>query len=718
MRIAGLAAIYVFAARLGLSFDPLAGFATLVWPPTGIALAALLLFGLRLWPGVFLGAAIANLLTGASPGVALGIGIGNSAEAVVAAYLLQRIPSFLITLESGRSAIALIVIGGLLSTTISASIGVLALGAGGVVATAAISETWRAWWVGDMVGAVLVTPLILVWSRAPLARFAGRLVECLVLAVAVGVVSFLSFFGDIPQLARLAAPFYHLDLILAVMIWAAVRFGQRGAATTSVFLSAVAITATVSGHGPFDLPDLHEGLLSLQTFMAILGATFLFLGGTIAERQRALDSAREARAVAVRRAAEERALREAIGEVAAGATTGEIIRKIATTAAEATGADACFIERPNIKRDEVEVAGMTDNIPAAWATPVAFSNAFYMRAVFDSREPLLINRLAELEGALGAGPLPRTWPEGSGLVIPLIAGDKPIGALFLLRAPGKPGFSSDEVTRASTFGQLASLAFRRMQLLEESQQRREELERVTESRTRLVRGFSHDVQNPLGAADGYAQLLADGAQGSLSERQLEAVEHIRRSIRASMSLIRELLDVTRAEAGQIPLVLARADVAALAREATQDFQAQARIAGLTLVVNAPEPLFMETDPRRVRQILDNILSNAVKYSAKGTVTVTAQIADRGRAGGGEWVAVSVADNGPGIPEEKQERVFQEFTRLDPNQPRGTGLGLAMGRRLARQLGGDITLKSEIGHGSTFTLLLPKYTGAIRSEFAA
>jgi two-component system, sensor histidine kinase and response regulator len=127
---------------------------------------------------------------------------------------------------------------------------------------------------------------------------------------------------------------------------------------------------------------------------------------------------------------------------------------------------------------------------------------------------------------------------------------------------------------------------------------------------------------------------------------------------------------------------------------------------------------METDPRRVRQILDNILSNAVKYSAKGTVTVTAQIADRGRAGGGEWVAVSVADNGPGIPEEKQERVFQEFTRLDPNQPRGTGLGLAMGRRLARQLGGDITLKSEIGHGSTFTLLLPKYTGAIRSEFAA
>jgi signal transduction histidine kinase len=300
MRIAGLAASYVVAARLGLSFHPLAGFATLVWPPTGIALAALLLFGLRLWPGVFLGAAIANLLSGASPAVALGIGIGNSAEAYVAAYLLRRTRGFLITLESGTSAIALIVIGALLSTTISASFGVLTLIAGGTIATAAMHETWRVWWVGDMVGAVLIAPLILVWSRKPLARLDGRPVECFAMAVAVGVVAVLSFFGDVPRLAVLATPFHHFDLILAVMIWAAVRFGQRGATTTTVSLSAVAIVATASGHGPFVLPDLHASLLTLQTFMGILGATFLFLAGTIAERHRALDAAREAQAEAIR----------------------------------------------------------------------------------------------------------------------------------------------------------------------------------------------------------------------------------------------------------------------------------------------------------------------------------------------------------------------------------------------------------------------------------
>ena len=103
-------------------------------------------------------------------------------------------------------------------------------------------------------------------------------------------------------------------------------------------------------------------------------------------------------------------------------------------------------------------------------------------------------------------------------MIPLIGGEQPIGALFLIRASSKPVFSPDEVKHARTFGELASLAFRRIQLLEESERRREELERVTESRARLMRGFSHDVKNPLGAADGHAQILAEGVLGDLSQR--------------------------------------------------------------------------------------------------------------------------------------------------------------------------------------------------------
>ena len=408
-----------------------------------------------------------------------------------------------------------------------------------------------------------------------------------------------------------------------------------------------------------------------------------------------------------RRASEERALREAVAQVGAAGTTDDVIREIARTAAEATSADSAFVTRLHPGRDDVEVVGLSGVFRPPPDAKVTVTDAVYTRRVIERREPLLLERLKDLEGPFASGRLARAWPEGSGLAIPLINGEQPIGALFLVRAPRKPVFSPDEVRHARTFGELASLAFRRIQLLEESERRREELERVTESRARLMRGFSHDLKNPLGAADGHAQILAEGVLGELSQQQRESVEGIRRSIHNSLDLIEELLELARAESGQINLAFARADVAAIARECTQDFRVGATEAGLELVVDAPEESFIETDSKRVRQVLDNLISNAVKYGAQGQVTLTVEAKAAGPdSRGGEWVALSVADVGPGIPEEKREQVFQEFTRLDPAAPHGAGVGLAISRRIARLLGGDITLSSELGRGSTFTLWLP------------
>jgi signal transduction histidine kinase len=432
----------------------------------------------------------------------------------------------------------------------------------------------------------------------------------------------------------------------------------------------------------------------------------LALATSLADRAAlAVDNARLYREAA-RRAAEERSLREAIEAVAAARTTDEVIRQIARTAIEATGADTAFVTRLTGGRDEVEIVGLAGDFRPTGNTKVAFADAHYTRKALDRREPLLLARLSELEGPLGASPLALISPDVSGLVVPLIGGEQPIGALFLLRAPDKPTFSPDEVQHARTFGELASLAFRRIQLLEESESQRVELERVTESRARLMRGFSHDLKNPIGAADGYAQILAEGVQGELSELQQESVEGIRRSIRASLNLIDELLDLARVEAGQIALESERTDVAAVAREAVQDHLARAKDAGLALVVHAPEALFVRTDARRVRQVLDNLLSNALKYADRGKVTVSVETNAEGpSAMRGEWVALGVTDAGPGIPEEKREHLFKEFTRLDPGAPRGTGVGLAISRLIARLLGGDVTLSSS-GRGSTFTLWLP------------
>jgi signal transduction histidine kinase len=182
---------------------------------------------------------------------------------------------------------------------VSASIGVVSLYAGGVIRAAQLHEAWRAWWIGDLVGALVVAPIILVWSTPRRARFAPKRGELAALAAAVAFVSFDTFFSDVPFVRAVRTPFHDADALLAVLFWAALRFGQRGGVSVAFFISATAVTATVLGHGPFVYDVLSESLLSLQTFMAIVAATLLLFGATIDERRCALDSAREAYRAAV-----------------------------------------------------------------------------------------------------------------------------------------------------------------------------------------------------------------------------------------------------------------------------------------------------------------------------------------------------------------------------------------------------------------------------------
>lgn len=241
----------------------------------------------------------------------------------------------------------------------------------------------------------------------------------------------------------------------------------------------------------------------------------------------------------------------------------------------------------------------------------------------------------------------------------------------------------------------------------EADRRREELERVTESRAQLIRGFSHDVRTPLATADMAALLLEDGrAFGPLTEKQRESVQRIRRSIRTSLRLSDDLMEVALADAGQIDIALVETDVGNSARELVEDIRAQASFVGLGLDVRAPAGLLAETDPARLRQILANLLSNAIKYAPSGEVTIDAAIRTSGGPRAGDWVILSVADTGPGIPADKQETIFEEYTRLDPTAQHGAGIGLAISRRIARLLGGDLTVASEVGRGATFTLWLP------------
>lgn len=258
-------------------------------------------------------------------------------------------------------------------------------------------------------------------------------------------------------------------------------------------------------------------------------------------------------------------------------------------------------------------------------------------------------------------------------------------------------------------------------LRKEAERRRLDVERITESRGRLMRGFSHDLKNPLGAADGYLQLMEDGVFGDLSPKQLESVANARRAIRTALRLIEDLLELARTESGQIDVRPTPTEIGGVMHEAVEQFRAQAEAKGLDITIDCPEDLpRLESDPDRIRQILGNLISNAVKYTDRGGVAIRARVASDGMAPGpGRWVAVDVSDTGPGIPREEQPFLFQEFVRLKSGEgKRGAGIGLAMSRHIARALRGEITVESEPGKGSTFTLWLPiDYGAAGRLEAA-
>jgi signal transduction histidine kinase len=243
----------------------------------------------------------------------------------------------------------------------------------------------------------------------------------------------------------------------------------------------------------------------------------------------------------------------------------------------------------------------------------------------------------------------------------------------------------------------------------DAERRRATLLDVMASRARFMRGVSHDLKNPLHAIDGHAQLLESGLRGPLTAEQRDSLARIRRSAKAMTRLIEDLLELARAESGQLAINLDSVVVHDVVHAVVEEHRAAAEAVGLRLAY-APEgsDVVVLTDPARVGQVLGNLLSNAIKYTPPGgNIRVRAEPASRRDT---EHVAPSlaihVADDGPGIPPAQYEEIFGEFTRLEPHDKPGAGLGLSIARRIARMLGGDITVSGHGDHGSRFTLWLP------------
>lgn len=276
-----LLAVYFITAWAGLQFGAVSGFATLVWPPAGIALAAILLFGYKYWPGIFFGAFLVNWSNGAPIAVAAGIAIGNTLEAYFAAYLLRNSAGFKKSLETLQDVLRFLVFGAFLSTLVAATVGTASLFIGRVIEFSAFADTWLAWWIGDMLGIQMVGALLLVWfgKKIVIKADKNKIIEGFFLALLLFIFGFLVF----GYLDGQALPITYIVFI--PVIWAAINFGQRGVVTVVGVLSVISIWGTLAGSGPFVEGSLSERLLYLQVFMGTLSGVGLILASVVAERR-------------------------------------------------------------------------------------------------------------------------------------------------------------------------------------------------------------------------------------------------------------------------------------------------------------------------------------------------------------------------------------------------------------------------------------------------
>lgn len=278
----GLALIYYFAARLGLRFAYINSSVTTIWPPAGIALAAFVLYGYRVWPAILIAAFLANVSTTGVVLPSIGIAIGNTLEGLVAAYLVNRFARGGRVFDRVRDILRFTLLAALVSTTISASIGVLSLVLGGLAAWSEAPRIWLTWWLGDAVGDIVIAPALILWIGVkPLPAWTrAQVIEAIALLLVTAGVAYATFGGVFPE------RHYPLTVLLwPTMIWVAFRFGPREAATLMLLVSGIAIARTLSGVGPFSDYSTNESLVLLQVWTGITAVTSLVLAAVVAAQR-------------------------------------------------------------------------------------------------------------------------------------------------------------------------------------------------------------------------------------------------------------------------------------------------------------------------------------------------------------------------------------------------------------------------------------------------
>ena len=277
-------AVYIVAAKLSLRLASIHPSATPVWPPTGIAIATLLALGSRFWPSILVGAFVVNVTTAGTVLTSLGIATGNTLEGVLAAYLVNRFANGRHAFERTWDILRFGLYAGLLSTAVAASFGVTSLSLGGFADWNQYWLIWRTWWLGDGAGALVFTPLLLLWSASPKPKWTEK--QILEAAVLLGLL--------LVTAGIVYGPLFHAQmrndpwtfLCTPFFVWAAFRFGQRESSAVIFIFCCIAVAGTKMGYGPFARPSPNDSLLLLQAFLGLKVVMTLAFAAEVSERRR------------------------------------------------------------------------------------------------------------------------------------------------------------------------------------------------------------------------------------------------------------------------------------------------------------------------------------------------------------------------------------------------------------------------------------------------
>ena len=730
--ILALAAVYFCAGKLGLSWAYIHASASAVWPPTGLALAALLLWGYKLWPGIFLGAFLVNITTQGSVATTLGIAAGNTLEALLGAWAINRFANGTKAFERARNIFKFVLLAPILSTAVSATFGVTSLTLGGFAHWNQYAAIWFTWWLGDAVGDLIVTPILLIWLTPPYFQLKTKwIVEAAGLLLSLILLAYLVFLLGIPSSSEY--------ILLLPLLWAAFRFGQRGAVTSAFIISAIALAGTLNGVGPFAHANPNESLLHLQSFMGTIAIAALVLAAVISEGRRA-EHLLEVQDAVSRILAESPALKEAAAKIVqvlcerSGCDLGAV-----WSMDRASGELRCFEvwHPPSIQASQFEAVTRegrftreTDLPGRVWSTGRA---VWIPDVATDSnlrRAPVAIKE--GLHSAFG---------------FPIKLGDKTLGVIECFSREVREPDDRFLQMVSDIGGQIGQFMERKhadelvRQAKNDLVKANEELERRVQERTAdlkqanaallrtfeeqkkleeqlrhaqkmesigtLAGGIAHDFNNILTIIQGYAEFIGEE---QLTEQEIDkSLKTIDQQIKRGTSMVRQLLTVARRTKTQLAPIDANDLVLTISELIKQSFP---KIIDVALDLDPGLPPVM-ADSNQLSQALLNICVNARDAMlAGGKLTIRTERIDENKArehrleaGTESYVSIVISDTGMGMKEEVRERIFEPFFTTK-GIGEGTGLGLAIVYGIVKEHNGFIDVESKPGRGTTFRLYLP------------